>query len=91
MLPDFLAPILPRLSLIAFRYSQPIFISTAIRYLNAPLEDKSSNKGYAVILMAVVIYLGLAVRRRNFSRLEIITDLLTCHPLRYQRACISIA
>lgn len=62
MLPDFLAPILPRLSLIIFRYSQPILISTAIRYLNAPLEEKSSNKGYSVILMAVVVYLGLAVR-----------------------------
>lgn len=68
MLPDFLAPILPRLSLIAFRYSQPILISTAIRYLNAPLEEKSPKKGYSVILMAVVVYLGLAVRRRNFPR-----------------------
>jgi ATP-binding cassette, subfamily C (CFTR/MRP), member 1 len=68
MLPDFLAPILPRLSLIAFRYSQPILISTAVRYLNAPLEEKASNKAYSVILMAVVVYLGLAVSLRNSSR-----------------------
>lgn len=68
MLSDFLAPVLPRLSLIVFRYSQPVLISTAVRYLNSPLEEKSSNKGYSVILMAVVVYLGLAVRRRNFSR-----------------------
>ncbi|KAG8169736.1 hypothetical protein KVR01_000481 [Diaporthe batatas] len=67
MLPDFLAPILPRLLLIAFRYSQPILISTVIRYVNTPLEEKSSNTGYAVILMAVVTYLGLAISKGMYQ------------------------
>lgn len=61
MLPQFLAPILPRLSLIIFRYSQPVLIGTAIRYLSTSPEEKSSKAGYSVILMAVVVYIGLAV------------------------------
>lgn len=61
MLPDFLAPMLPRLSLIVFRYSQPVLIGTAIRYLSTPPEEKSSKTGYSVILMAGVVYLGLSV------------------------------
>lgn len=65
MLPHFLAPILPRLSLIVFRYSQPVLISTAIRYLSAPPEEKYSGTGYSIILMAGVVYIGLAVSSRD--------------------------
>ncbi|KUI63063.1 Canalicular multispecific organic anion transporter 2 [Cytospora mali] len=77
MLPSFLAPILPRLSLIVFRYSQPVLISTAIRYLNTPLGEKSSTSGYSVILMAVIVYLGLAISKAAYqhrlNRLRVMT------------------
>lgn len=60
MLPHFLAPILPRLLFIAFCYAQPVLISTAIRFISQP-PLQSSETGYPIILMAVIIYVGLAV------------------------------
>jgi ATP-binding cassette subfamily C (CFTR/MRP) protein 1 len=62
MRPQFFAPVLPRLSLIVFRYSQPVLIRSAVRYLNSANHETSALKaGYSVILMAVVVYVGLAV------------------------------
>ncbi|KAF3012251.1 hypothetical protein E8E14_011229 [Neopestalotiopsis sp. 37M] len=61
MLLHFLAPIVPRLFLIAFRYAQPILISRAISHMT-PLSGDSKT-GYTVILMAVIIYLGLAISK----------------------------
>lgn len=60
MLPHFLAPVIPRLFLIIFRYAQPILITTAIRVLSGS-STQSADTGYVVILMAVAIYVGLAV------------------------------
>ncbi|KAJ5721180.1 ATP-binding cassette transporter [Penicillium malachiteum] len=53
----FLSPILPRLSLIVFRYLQPIFISLAINFV----RNSSSGDGFYLVLYATVIYMGLAV------------------------------
>lgn len=60
----FLTPIIPRLFLIVFRYAQPILISRAISHMT-PLSGDSKT-GYTVILMAVIIYIGLAVRSQTF-------------------------
>ncbi|CCF34829.1 hypothetical protein CH063_01208 [Colletotrichum higginsianum] len=60
MLPQFLAPIIPRLFLIVFRYAQPVLISTAIRYMSGS-SAQSVETGHLIIAMAVVIYVGLAV------------------------------
>jgi ATP-binding cassette, subfamily C (CFTR/MRP), member 1 len=60
MLSHFLAPILPRLFLIAFRYAQPVLISTAICHMSKS-SDGDWDLGYKVILMAIVVYVGLAV------------------------------
>ena len=57
----FLAPILPRLSLIVFRYSQPVLIRSAVRYLGSEAHQASFNAGSSVMMMAVVVYVGLAV------------------------------
>lgn len=62
-LPHFLAPILPRLCLILFRYSQPVLIRNVIRYLDASMNENSTERDYTVVVMAVVVYVGLAVSR----------------------------
>ncbi|KAH6645218.1 P-loop containing nucleoside triphosphate hydrolase protein [Truncatella angustata] len=66
MLPDFLAPIVPRLSLITFRYAQPVLISTVIRYISKA-SDENSKTGYLVILMAVIVYVGLAISKAVYQ------------------------
>ncbi|KAK0640764.1 P-loop containing nucleoside triphosphate hydrolase protein [Cercophora newfieldiana] len=74
MLPHFLAPIIPRLSLIVFRYSQPVLISTAIRTISKG-SSRSTSADYWVVLMAVVVYVGLAVStalfKHRINRLEV--------------------
>ena len=65
MRPEFFAPVLPRLSLVAFRYAQPLLIRTAVRYLSLSVDEYSQRAGYNVVLMAVVVYIGLAV---SYSR-----------------------
>ncbi|KAF4853365.1 ABC transporter atnG [Colletotrichum siamense] len=66
----FLAPIFPRLSLIIFRYAQPVLISTVIRYLNSSSVE-SSQTGYQLIFMASIVYIGLAVSSAlYFNRLN---------------------
>ncbi|GKT70576.1 ATP-binding cassette containing protein [Colletotrichum tofieldiae] len=66
MLPHLLAPIVPRLFLIGFRYAQPVLISTAIRYIGN-LSGQSAEAGYSVILMAVAVYVGLAVSKAMYQ------------------------
>lgn len=58
---QFFAPVLPRLCLIVFRYAQPVLIRTAVRYLSTPVNETRSRAGYSVIVMAIVVYIGLAV------------------------------
>ncbi|KAI8295000.1 Baeyer-Villiger monooxygenase [Colletotrichum sp. SAR11_240] len=66
----FLAPVIPRLSLIIFRYAQPVLISTVIRYLNSSSVE-SSQTGYQLIFMASIVYVGLAVSSAlYFNRLN---------------------
>jgi hypothetical protein len=58
----FLEAVLPRLFLIAFRYSQPLVIKESIRYVVAYPSKTDSNYGSWLLLSAVAIYVGLAVR-----------------------------
>ncbi|KAF6805035.1 hypothetical protein CMUS01_14711 [Colletotrichum musicola] len=62
MLPHFLAPVIPRISLIVFRYSQPALITIAIRYLNNSSGELLTT-GFSVVSMAIIVYLGLTVSR----------------------------
>ncbi|KAH8903310.1 ABC transporter [Coniochaeta sp. PMI_546] len=60
---QFFAPVLPRLCLILFRYAQPVLIRTAVRYLSTPVNETRSRAGYSVILMAIIVYIGLALSK----------------------------
>lgn len=65
----FADPILPRIWLIAFRYSQPVLITMAIRHIGSPAVTGISS--YYLILASVVVYLGLAVRiPRQMGRIQ---------------------
>lgn len=61
----FLAAIIPRLFLIIFRYSQPILIKESIRYVGAYPAGSESSRGYWLVVSAVGIYVGLAVRTNS--------------------------
>ncbi|TDZ30378.1 ABC transporter atnG [Colletotrichum spinosum] len=62
----FIAPIIPRLFLIAFRYAQPLLIGAAIRYLNASSGGKSTT-AYMIILKASFVYIGLAISKAIYQ------------------------
>ncbi|KAL6875904.1 P-loop containing nucleoside triphosphate hydrolase protein [Trichoderma longibrachiatum] len=67
-LPHFLAPILPRLCLILFRYSQPVLIRNVIRYLDASMNENSTRRDYTVVVMAIVVYVGLAISKAVYQQ-----------------------
>ncbi|KAK7436766.1 hypothetical protein Landi51_12380 [Colletotrichum acutatum] len=66
ILPQFLAPIIPRLVLIGFRYAQPVLIGTVIRSISKS-SDESQDGGYSVVSMAVFVYVGLAIARTAYQ------------------------
>ncbi|KAL6862008.1 P-loop containing nucleoside triphosphate hydrolase protein [Trichoderma novae-zelandiae] len=67
-LSHFLAPILPRLSLILFRYSQPVLIRNVIRYLDESMNENSPKRDYTVVVMAIVVYVGLAISKAVYQQ-----------------------
>jgi ATP-binding cassette subfamily C (CFTR/MRP) protein 1 len=67
---------IPRLILIAFRYSQPILINSTIRYVTGPVTEieEQDVTGYNLILAAFVIYVGTAVSCSLVYRLFLDTN-----------------
>jgi len=61
----FIAPIVPRLFLILFRYSQPALIQRSIQFAatdtSSTHTDDLKTRGYWLVVSAVAIYVGLAV------------------------------
>ena len=59
---------IPRLLIVFFRFSQPVLIHTAIRYVDDVSEHDGDvdRRGYWIILSAIFIYVGLAVRSISF-------------------------
>ncbi|AEO64833.1 uncharacterized protein THITE_2142635 [Thermothielavioides terrestris NRRL 8126] len=57
----FVAPVMPRLFLILFRYSQPALIRKSIQFVSETSLAGSEMRGYWLVCSAVTIYLGLAV------------------------------
>ncbi|TGO85301.1 hypothetical protein BPOR_0410g00020 [Botrytis porri] len=73
----FLAAVIPRIFLIAFRYSQPLLIKESIKYVvGYPIEEESS-RGVWLVVSAVAIYVGLALLtamyQHRINRLKLIT------------------
>ena len=56
-----LTPILPRLALIGFTFSQPFLIKSILNWLETPFHATSANKGYGLIGASALIYTGIAV------------------------------
>ncbi|CAK7207178.1 hypothetical protein SEUCBS139899_009986 [Sporothrix eucalyptigena] len=66
-----LSIVIPRLILTVLRCCQPYFISRAIAYVSkdlSPIEDR--NEAFVLILLAFVIYVGMAVAQGMVERLQ---------------------
>jgi hypothetical protein len=59
---QFLAPIPPRLCLIAFTFCQPLLLNRVLQYLTDSKQEPNINVGYGLIGAYGIVYLGLAVR-----------------------------
>ena len=58
---EFIAPIIPRLILIAFTICQPLMVRRFLDYLLDPHEMDNQNVGYGMIGAYFVVYSGMAV------------------------------
>ncbi|KAI0814233.1 putative ABC transporter [Xylaria sp. FL0064] len=74
---QFFAAVIPRLSLVAFRYAQPVLIKQSIRHVASYSPDAEANHGYFLVSAAVIIYIGRAVStsiyQRNINKLKVAT------------------
>ncbi|KAF5267203.1 hypothetical protein FOXYS1_1935 [Fusarium oxysporum] len=59
LLMPLLLPVVPRLAMIGFQYSQPFFIHALLEYLID--KDVPKNQGYGLIGASAIIYAGIAV------------------------------
>ncbi len=57
----FLVPVIPRLALGTFDFSQAFLIQSILNWLQQPQDERSRNVGYGFIGAAVLVYVGLAV------------------------------
>ncbi|EGP90788.1 putative ABC transporter [Zymoseptoria tritici IPO323] len=64
---QFLAPITPRLFLIAFRYCQPLLIQYSIRYAANYVNSSGRTEATWLVFFAVVIYSSLALSKAMYS------------------------
>jgi ATP-binding cassette subfamily C (CFTR/MRP) protein 1 len=66
-----LSPVIPRLALTAFKYSQPLLIQRLLDYLDEPANSDTKNIGYGLIGAYALVYLGLAVSSfQDFQNLQ---------------------
>ncbi|OOQ83629.1 putative multidrug resistance protein [Penicillium brasilianum] len=75
---EILSPIVPRLFLIVFRYSQPILISVTIGFVQkSSSQDKGMDSGYWLVVLATGTYCGIAMAtssyRHKLNRLQMVT------------------
>ena len=56
-----MTPIIPRLFMIAFNYTQPFLISIAIALAITPQIQPFNNFGYGLIGAYTIVYVGIAV------------------------------
>ncbi|KAI1347264.1 putative ABC transporter [Xylaria sp. FL0043] len=65
---QFFAAVIPRLSLIAFRYAQPVLIKQSIRHVASYSSDAEAGHEYFLVAAAVIIYVGRAVSSSIYQR-----------------------
>lgn len=56
-----LTPIVPRLALIGFTFSQPFLINRVLKWLETPTNATSAHNGYGLIGATALIYTGIAI------------------------------
>lgn len=56
-----LAPIVPRLVLLAFTFCQPLLLQRFLDYLQNPIERQDVRVGYAMMGAYFLTYCGMAV------------------------------
>jgi hypothetical protein len=57
----------PRLCLIGFTFAQPFLISRVLGLLLEPESETSRYEGYGLVLATAMIYLGIAVGKKNLE------------------------
>ncbi|KAL2127939.1 hypothetical protein VTI74DRAFT_9944 [Chaetomium olivicolor] len=76
---SFVAPVIPRLFLIFFRYSQPALIRQSIQFVTTSIPSAAGleTRGYWLVFSAVAIYVGLAVStaayQHRLNKLRVVT------------------
>ncbi|KAI1121698.1 putative ABC transporter [Nemania abortiva] len=73
----FLASVIPRLFLIAFRYSQPPLIKRSIRYVAAYPSGGRNDEGFWLVVSAAIVYIGLALSTGAYQHSINRTKLMT--------------
>ncbi|KAG9248121.1 P-loop containing nucleoside triphosphate hydrolase protein [Calycina marina] len=63
-----LSALLPRLALIALKFSQPFMVAQVIRYVGGP-KYQSNNAGYGLIGAYVLVYTGIAICTGRYQHL----------------------
>jgi ATP-binding cassette subfamily C (CFTR/MRP) protein 1 len=61
LMSSFLAPVLPRLALMTFRYSQPFLFEAIVSFVQKPASERSQNNGYGLIAATGLLYLSLVI------------------------------
>ena len=73
---ELLAPVFPRLVLIAFTMCQPLLLNRFINYLSGTQGSESANIGYGLVAAYGVVYLGLAVSCSIQLNIHMLTRIL---------------
>ncbi|KZL77916.1 ABC multidrug transporter [Colletotrichum tofieldiae] len=63
----YMAPVLPRLFLAAFNFSQPFLIKRIIEFVGESRDAQSSDVAAGLIGAALLVYLGLAISRGIYN------------------------
>lgn len=59
-----------RLALIGFNFAQPFLITTAVRYIQEPVNKANNNVGYGLMGATILIYLGISASISRFHPRE---------------------
>ena len=77
---QFMLPVIPRIALGFFNFSQPFMISSLLAYLQEDVQTASRKHGYGFIAAAAFVYPGIAVSTALYRYLDqrFLTSLRAC-------------